>query len=132
MKASSSLSNVDIEPRGADVTVTGAVGIEGLSRGCREAHFVELDPRVARSVLEPNLEACDMTRAASVHVMVRSSEEIGACPRLSITSAPMQADSSRRLCAVSSDLCAPCFSHLLSCRKSRAGTLCDGCSGQDT
>lgn len=50
------------------------MGIEGLSRGCREAHFVELDPRVARAVLEPNLAACDVTRAASVHVMVR-----GAC-----------------------------------------------------
>lgn len=49
----------------------GAVGIEGLSRGCREAHFVELDPRVARAVLEPNLATCDVTRAASVHVMVR-------------------------------------------------------------
>ncbi len=47
------------------------MGIEGLSRGCREAHFVELDPRVARAVLEPNLAACDVTRAASVHVMVR-------------------------------------------------------------
>ena len=32
---------------------------------------MELDPRVARSVLEPNLEACDVTRAASVHVMVK-------------------------------------------------------------
>ena len=51
--------------------ITGAVGIEGLSRGCREAHFVELDPRVARAVLQPNLETCNMTPAASVHVMVR-------------------------------------------------------------
>ena len=31
---------------------------------------MELDPRVARAVLEPNLAACDVTRAASVHVMV--------------------------------------------------------------
>ncbi len=57
--------------RRAAAVVAGAVGIEALSRGCREAHFVELDPRVARSVLEPNLATCNLTRAASVHVMVR-------------------------------------------------------------
>ena len=32
---------------------------------------MELDPRIARSVLEPNLATCNLTRAASVHVMVR-------------------------------------------------------------
>ena len=49
---------------------TGAVGIEALSRGCRQAHFVELSPWVVASCLLPNLEECEVEGAAVVHTMV--------------------------------------------------------------
>ncbi|XVF16515.1 hypothetical protein REPUB_Repub10bG0037900 [Reevesia pubescens] len=35
---------------------TGSVGIEAISRGCSEVHFVEMDPWVVSNVLQPNLE----------------------------------------------------------------------------
>lgn len=35
---------------------TGSVGIEAISRGCSEVHFVEMDPWVVSDVLRPNLE----------------------------------------------------------------------------
>ncbi|XP_076913519.1 uncharacterized protein LOC143572182 [Bidens hawaiensis] len=35
---------------------TGSVGIEAISRGCSEVHFVEMDPWVVSDVLKPNLE----------------------------------------------------------------------------
>ena len=44
---------------------TGAVGIEALSRGAREAVFVERDPRVA-AVLVANLEATGLSEDAGV------------------------------------------------------------------
>lgn len=50
--------------------VAGAIGIEAVSRGCSEAHFVELDPWVCRSILEPNLEAAEVDDQATVHTMV--------------------------------------------------------------
>lgn len=46
---------------------TGAIGIEALSRGCREGHFVELEPWVCKTVLGPNLRSCEVDRQAVVH-----------------------------------------------------------------
>lgn len=46
---------------------TGAVGIEALSRGCREAHFVELSPWVVSNCLRPNLENCSVADGSVVH-----------------------------------------------------------------
>jgi 16S rRNA (guanine(966)-N(2))-methyltransferase RsmD len=46
---------------------TGSVGLEALSRGAGEAHFVELDPWVHRRVLGRNIEACGFTRASTCH-----------------------------------------------------------------
>ena len=55
----------------ATLLIAGAIGIEAVSRGCAAAHFVELDPWVCRSVLEPNLEATGLAGASTVHAMVR-------------------------------------------------------------
>ncbi len=46
---------------------TGAVGIEALSRGVGEAHFVELSPWVISKCLRPNLAAAGLADAAVVH-----------------------------------------------------------------
>lgn len=46
---------------------TGAVGIEALSRGCSEAHFVELSPWVITNCLAPNLIGCGVDDMAIVH-----------------------------------------------------------------
>lgn len=46
---------------------TGAVGIEALSRGCGEAHFVELSPWVVSNCLEPNLEHCEVLNGSIIH-----------------------------------------------------------------
>lgn len=46
---------------------TGAVGIEALSRGAGEAHFVEMSPWVINNCLHPNLERCGVDGAAVVH-----------------------------------------------------------------
>merc|ERR1711972_962751 len=43
---------------------TGAVGIEGVSRGCGGAHFVECDSHVVRRVLKENLNLLDVTKVA--------------------------------------------------------------------
>eukprot|EP00873_Tetraselmis_striata_P022236 jgi/Tetstr1/442500/TSEL_030599.t1 len=48
---------------------TGSVGLEGLSRGAADAHFIELDPWVVDNVLEPNLELTRLAPRASVHQM---------------------------------------------------------------
>ncbi|KAK9824691.1 hypothetical protein WJX72_012442 [[Myrmecia] bisecta] len=48
---------------------TGSVGIEALSRGCGQAHFIELDRWVVDSVLAPNLESCGVVAKATVHTM---------------------------------------------------------------
>jgi 16S rRNA (guanine(966)-N(2))-methyltransferase RsmD len=48
---------------------TGSVGIEGLSRGACDAHFIELDPWVVTNVLEPNLELTSVAAKAAVHQM---------------------------------------------------------------
>ena len=41
---------------------TGSVGLEALSRGCREAHFIEMDPWVTRNVLGKNIATCSFQR----------------------------------------------------------------------
>ncbi|GBF95605.1 hypothetical protein Rsub_08587 [Raphidocelis subcapitata] len=46
---------------------TGSVGLEALSRGAGEAHFVELDPWVHRRVLAVNIDACGFAKAATRH-----------------------------------------------------------------
>lgn len=46
---------------------TGSVGIEAISRGCSEAHFVEMDPWVISEVLKPNLEWTGFLEASVIH-----------------------------------------------------------------
>lgn len=46
---------------------TGSVGLEALSRGAHEAHFIELDAWVVKTVLKPNVTACRMDSQAVVH-----------------------------------------------------------------
>jgi 16S rRNA (guanine(966)-N(2))-methyltransferase RsmD len=46
---------------------TGSIGLEALSRGAREAHFVEMDPWVAKRVLSRNITACGFDRRAVTH-----------------------------------------------------------------
>ncbi|GJP29995.1 hypothetical protein CLOM_g22020 [Closterium sp. NIES-68] len=46
---------------------TGSVGLEALSRGCGQAHFVEMDPWVISSVLSPNIQACSFSSTATIH-----------------------------------------------------------------
>jgi 16S rRNA G966 N2-methylase RsmD len=43
------------------------VGIEALSRGVGECHFVEMSPWVVSNCLMPNLETCELESAAVVH-----------------------------------------------------------------
>ncbi|CAI5973101.1 unnamed protein product, partial [Closterium sp. NIES-65] len=46
---------------------TGSVGLEAMSRGCGQAHFVEMDPWVVSSVLAPNIEACSASSHTTIH-----------------------------------------------------------------
>ncbi|XP_021297772.1 uncharacterized protein LOC110426788 isoform X2 [Herrania umbratica] len=46
---------------------TGSVGIEAISRGCSEVHFVEMDPWVISNVLQPNLEWTRFLDVSVVH-----------------------------------------------------------------
>ncbi|KAL3833194.1 hypothetical protein ACJIZ3_007930 [Penstemon smallii] len=46
---------------------TGSVGIEAISRGCSEVHFVEMDPWVVSNVLRPNLESTDFLDVSVIH-----------------------------------------------------------------
>ncbi|KAG2443918.1 hypothetical protein HXX76_002258 [Chlamydomonas incerta] len=48
---------------------TGSVGLEALSRGCRECHFIELDSWVCRKVLSRNIVTCGFERQAVIHTM---------------------------------------------------------------
>ncbi|XP_031383491.1 uncharacterized protein LOC116197474 isoform X2 [Punica granatum] len=48
---------------------TGSVGIEAISRGCSQAHFVEMDPWVVSDVLRPNLEWTGFLEAAVIHTV---------------------------------------------------------------
>ncbi|KAG8098070.1 hypothetical protein GUJ93_ZPchr0013g37822 [Zizania palustris] len=48
---------------------TGSVGIEAMSRGCLEAHFVEMDPWVVSEVLKPNLECTGFLDVSHIHML---------------------------------------------------------------
>ncbi|XP_015573725.2 putative rRNA methyltransferase YlbH isoform X1 [Ricinus communis] len=48
---------------------TGSVGIEAISRGCSEVHFVEMDPWVVSNVLQPNLESTGFLDVSVVHTV---------------------------------------------------------------
>lgn len=48
---------------------TGSVGIEAMSRGCSEVHFVEMDPWVVSEVLKPNLECTGFLDASDIHML---------------------------------------------------------------
>ncbi|GLT35424.1 hypothetical protein SLA2020_098780 [Shorea laevis] len=48
---------------------TGSVGIEAISRGCSEAHFVEMDPWVVSDVLRPNLEWTGFLDVSVIHTV---------------------------------------------------------------
>ncbi|KAI3409399.1 uncharacterized protein J3R85_019407, partial [Psidium guajava] len=48
---------------------TGSVGIEAISRGCSQVHFVEMDPWVVSDVLRPNLEWTGFIDAAVIHMV---------------------------------------------------------------
>ncbi|KAI6700616.1 hypothetical protein NL676_014940 [Syzygium grande] len=48
---------------------TGSVGIEAISRGCSQVHFVEMDPWVVSDVLRPNLEWTGFLDASVIHMV---------------------------------------------------------------
>ncbi|KAF5740327.1 hypothetical protein HS088_TW11G00394 [Tripterygium wilfordii] len=48
---------------------TGSVGIEAISRGCSEVHFVEMDPWVVENVLQPNLEWTGFDNVSVIHAI---------------------------------------------------------------
>ncbi|KAK9682463.1 hypothetical protein RND81_10G075600 [Saponaria officinalis] len=48
---------------------TGSVGIEALSRGCSEVHFIEMDPWVISNVLQPNLEWTGFLDLSVIHTV---------------------------------------------------------------
>ncbi|PSC76281.1 peptide deformylase [Micractinium conductrix] len=61
-------SGLPAETRWLDLFAgTGAVGIEALSRGVGECHFVEMSPWVVSNCLNHNLETCEVESAAVVH-----------------------------------------------------------------
>eukprot|EP00798_Chlamydomonas_sp_ICE-L_P023723 gene23723-9275_t len=46
---------------------TGSVGLEALSRGCAECHFVEMDKWLCKNVLGKNLQTFGFNRRSVVH-----------------------------------------------------------------
>eukprot|EP01025_Chloroclados_australasicus_P001519 TRINITY_DN10391_c3_g1_i1.p1 TRINITY_DN10391_c3_g1~~TRINITY_DN10391_c3_g1_i1.p1 ORF type:complete len:473 (-),score=47.53 TRINITY_DN10391_c3_g1_i1:972-2390(-) len=46
---------------------TGSVGLEALSRGCGEAHFVECDSQVVKKCLKANIEACRVEEKSFIY-----------------------------------------------------------------
>ncbi|KNA03412.1 hypothetical protein SOVF_209520 [Spinacia oleracea] len=48
---------------------TASVGIEALSRGCSEVHFVEMDPWVVSNVLQPNLQWTGFLDFSVIHTV---------------------------------------------------------------
>ncbi|XP_057824598.2 uncharacterized protein LOC131036670 [Cryptomeria japonica] len=48
---------------------TGSVGIEAISRGCSEVHFVEMDPWVVEKVLRPNLIHTGFEEQSVIHMV---------------------------------------------------------------
>ena len=43
------------------------MGLEALSRGAQEAHFIELDPWVIQNVLRRNVRECRMETKSTLH-----------------------------------------------------------------
>ncbi len=43
------------------------MGLEALSRGAQEAHFIELDPWVLQNVLKRNVRDCRMEAKAKLY-----------------------------------------------------------------
>ena len=65
-----SRSNVQFPPdsRWLDMFCgTGAIGIESISRGVVEAHFVEMDPWVVNNVTNKNLNSLGLTKQTTTH-----------------------------------------------------------------
>lgn len=48
---------------------TGSVGIEAISRGCAEVHFVEMDPWVVEKVLKPNIKHTGFEEQSTIHMV---------------------------------------------------------------
>jgi len=46
---------------------TGAIGIEAISRGVEDAHFVEMDPWVTGNVTSKNLASFGLTKQTTIH-----------------------------------------------------------------
>ncbi|XP_057983596.1 uncharacterized protein LOC131168289 isoform X3 [Malania oleifera] len=69
---------------------TGSVGIEALSRGCSEVHFVEMDPWVVSNVLRPNLEWTGFLDVSAIHAVrvenfLKQAEQFAAFDYISVT-----------------------------------------------
>jgi 16S rRNA (guanine(966)-N(2))-methyltransferase RsmD len=65
-----SRSNVQFPPNSRWLDLfcgTGAIGIESMSRGVVEAHFVEMDPWVVNNVTKKNLNALGLTKETTTH-----------------------------------------------------------------
>lgn len=80
---------------------TGSVGIEAISRGCSEVHFVEMDPWVVSDVLRPNLESTGFLEVSTIHTVRVESfleqaahfvDECGVFDYISITPPYMEVD----------------------------------------
>lgn len=65
-----SMSGLPSETRWLDLFAgTGAVGLEGLSRGVGEGHFVELSDWVVTNCLAKNIQNCGVSDRAVIHTM---------------------------------------------------------------
>ncbi|RAL40894.1 hypothetical protein DM860_008592 [Cuscuta australis] len=80
---------------------TGSVGIEAMSRGCSQVHFVEMDPWVVSDVLRPNLESTGFLDVSTIHTVrvesfleqaVRFVDKCGAFDYISVTPPYMEVD----------------------------------------
>ena len=66
-----SRSNVQFPPNSRWLDLfcgTGAIGIESISRGVVEAHFVEMDPWVVNNVTSKNLASLGLQKQTTTHV----------------------------------------------------------------
>ncbi len=65
-----SMSGLPSQTRWLDLFAgTGAVGLEGMSRGVGEGHFVELSDWVVSNCLAKNIENCGVSDRAVIHTM---------------------------------------------------------------
>ena len=65
-----SMSGLPSQTRWLDLFAgTGAVGLEGMSRGVGEGHFVELSDWVVANCLARNIENCGVSDRAVIHTM---------------------------------------------------------------